>query len=131
MMTLVMMTLWSRSDIFCVIGNEGQIGTYKPPSRNTNTIDAFRLRERCSLRTICTGNARITESMSTSTAPVVIQNMLKSKQYCSQERPIQLYSRDRQLSSVASVVPSQKAPTTARTSSDMRRKVSSTEKMRR
>jgi hypothetical protein len=53
------------------------------------------------------------------------------KQYCSQDKPIQLYFNGRQLRKVATVTATQKAETMLRRRRDWRRKERSTENMRR
>ncbi len=105
--------------------------TYKLPRRKIKTIEIFCLLETFRPSTMRTGRAKITVSMTTSTAPVAIQNILKLKQYSGGTIAAQLYFTGLQLMTVAMVAAIQKARTTMPTSRDWMRKDTSIEKIRR
>ena len=106
------------------------MSAYKPPSKKMPATSIFCCRGIQSFRTIPIGRKRITVSMTSSTAPMLIQNMLKSKQYPPAEGPIQSRLMGRQLTIAGTVPTSHHRMTTLPMTSDCRRNFL-TEKTRR
>jgi hypothetical protein len=96
--------------------------TYNPPRRKIPTKSTLCCLDMRSPRITFTGSRSINISTTNSTAPIAIQNILKSKQYPPTDGPIQSLSMGRQLIIVAIVPTIHQTTTIIPTSSDSRRK---------